>query len=276
MRIITISNDRYTRGSEIAEKVASAIGYECVSRQIILSASKAFDVSETDLIKAIKEPPAILKMFSRERQRYMAYIKSTVADYMLKHDMVYHGLVGHPVIRGVSHVLKVRLIANLEARIGLEMDRENISKDQARKRIADIDEEKKRWGKAVYGMDITNPMLYDLTINVGHLNSDDIDDAVGIIISMASHNKFQPNTYSINCMKNIALACRVRAVFIAKDPAVRITADKGTVYILTKTLKNKTHSLGQTLKEEALKIEGVEHVEIYNNKGEYIKNTQGR
>ena len=120
MQIITISTDRYTQGDEIAEKVAQKMGYDCVSREIILSAAKEFGVPEMKLLRAIKDTPTILNMFSRERQRYMVYIKAVVADYMLKHDIVYHGLVGHPIIRGVSHVLKVRIIANMEDRIRLE------------------------------------------------------------------------------------------------------------------------------------------------------------
>ncbi len=266
MHIITISNDRYTKGTEIAENVAKRMGYECVSREIILSAAKEFGVPEMKLMKTIKDAPTILNMFSRDRSRYMAYIRSVVANYMLVHDIVYHGLVGHPIILGVSHVLKVRIIANLEDRVRLEMERENVSEEKARRIIANLDEQQKKWGQAVYGIDITDPVYYDLIINVGHIRSDDAEDAVETIAEAAGRKKYQPNTYSIHCMQNIALSCRVQAVLIDRDPAVEVISDKGNVYVYSKKFKPKKQDKALALKEEIMKIDGVAHVEIYGEK----------
>jgi len=276
VKIITISTDRYTKGTEIAEKVAQKMGYECVSREVILSAAEKYGVPEMKLMKAIKDTPTILDMFSRERLRYMAYIKAVVADYMVKNDIVYHGLVGHPIIRGVSHVLKVRIIANLEDRIRLEMDHENVSEEKARKIITNMDDQQKKWGKAVYGIDVTNPIFYDLIINVGRIWLDDTEDAVETIVDTAGHKKFHPNTYSINCLKNIALSCRVKAALIEKDSKVEVKSDKGNVFVYTKTMKRKNQKQGLAFKEEIMKIEGVEHVEVYSDKKSYLNFALGQ
>jgi len=276
LKIITISTDRYTKGTEIAEKVAQKMGYECVSREVILSAAKEYGVPEMKLMKAVKDTPTILDMFSRERLRYMAYIKAVVADYMVKNDIVYHGLVGHPIIRGVSHVLKVRIIANLEDRIRLEMDHENVSEEKARKIITNMDDQQKKWGKAVYGIDVTNPIFYDLVINVRHIWLDDTEDAVETVVDAAGHKKFHPNTYSINCLKNIALSCRVKAALIEKDSKIEVKSDKGNVFVYTKTMKRKNQKQGLAFKEEIMKIEGVEHVEVYSDKKSYLNFALGQ
>jgi hypothetical protein len=39
MPIITISRGCYSRGKEVAEKVAKELGYQCLSREILLEAS---------------------------------------------------------------------------------------------------------------------------------------------------------------------------------------------------------------------------------------------
>jgi cytidylate kinase len=265
VHIITISTDRYTKGAEIAEKVAQRMGYECVSR-----------VPEMKLMKAIKDTPTILDMFSHDRQRYMAYIKAFVADFMLKHDIVYHGLVGHPIIRGVSHVLKVRIIANLEDRIRIEMDRENMTEEKARKAIATLDDQQRKWGRAVYGIDVTNPIFYDLIINVGRIWLDDTEDAVETIVDTAGHKKFHPNTYSMNCLKNIALSCRVKAALIDKDVNVEVKSDKGNVFVYAKSMKRKNHKLRLAFKEEIMKIEGVENVEVYGDKKSFLNFALGQ
>lgn len=276
LRIITISTDRYTKGKEIAQKIAQKMGYECVSREVILSAAKEFGVPEMKLLRAIKDTPTIRDMFSRERQQYMAYIKAIVADYMLKHNIVYHGRVGHLIIQGVSHVLKVRIIANLEDRLRIEMERENVSEEKARKIISALDEQQKKWGEAVYGIDVTNPIFYDLIINVGHIDANDIEDAVETIINTAGHKKFQPNTYSINCMKNIALSCRVRAALIDKDPGIEVKSHKGNVFVFTKTLKRKNQKQGLAYKEEIKKIDGVTHVEVYSERETFLNFAHGQ
>jgi cytidylate kinase len=273
--IVTISTDRYTKGKEIAEKVAQKMGHECVSREIILSAAKALGIPEIKMLRTIEDPPTILAMFSRERRRYMAHIRSVVADYMLRHEIVYHGLVGHPIIQGVSHVLKVRIFANMEDRIRLEMKRENVSEEKARKIISTIDAQQREWGKAVYGIDITNPIFYDLIINVGHIGSDETDDAVETIVNTAGHKKYQPNTYSINCMKNIALSCRVEAALIDKDPGIEVISDKGNLFVYARALKRKSQKQALAFKEEIMNIDGVEHVEVYRDKENFNKCATG-
>jgi len=276
VKIITISTDRYTHGKKIAEQVAQTMGYECVSREIILAAAKKFGVPEMRLLQVVRDTPGIMTIFSRRRQRYISYIKAAVADYMLNHDIVYHGLVGHPIIQGVSHVLKVRIIANLEDRIRLEMERESISEEKARKKITELDDQQKKWGQAVYGIDVTNPMNYDLIINAGHLGTSDMQDAVETVINTARHKKYQPNTYSINCLKNIALSCRIKAALADRHPNIEVKSDKGNVYVLAKVIKRKNQEKALAFKQEILQIEGVEHVEVYGQKEAFLNFSHGQ
>jgi hypothetical protein len=44
MAIITISRGSYSRGKEVAEALADKLGYGCVSRDILLEASKEFHI----------------------------------------------------------------------------------------------------------------------------------------------------------------------------------------------------------------------------------------
>jgi len=63
MAIITISRGSYTKGKEISEKVAERLGYGCISRDVLLEASKDFNVPEIKLIRAIHDAPSILDRF---------------------------------------------------------------------------------------------------------------------------------------------------------------------------------------------------------------------
>ena len=127
MSIVTISRGSYTRGKEVAEKVAKELGYECIAREAVIEASSEFNIPEVKLIRALHDAPSILDKFSYGKERYVAYYQLSFLEHMLRNNIVYHGLAGQFFLKGVSHVLKVRILSDLEDRVKLEMEREKIS-----------------------------------------------------------------------------------------------------------------------------------------------------
>jgi len=65
MPIIIISRGCYHRGSEVAKKVAAELAYECISREVLLEASKLFDIPELKLMRAIHDAPSLLERLAR-------------------------------------------------------------------------------------------------------------------------------------------------------------------------------------------------------------------
>ena len=188
MSIITISRGSYSRGKEVAEKLAQALGYECLSRDILLEASERFNIPEIRLIRAIHDAPSILQRFTYGKEQYVAYIRAALLRHVQKDNVVYHGLAGHFLLRGIPHVLKVRIIADLEDRVAEEMKRENISAAEARRILLKDDEERRKWSLKIYGTDTWDPSLYDLLI---HIKSVTVDDAVDIIKCAVKGSCFQ-------------------------------------------------------------------------------------
>ncbi|MDI6790674.1 MAG: cytidylate kinase-like family protein [Thermodesulfobacteriota bacterium] len=277
MSIITIFANSYSKGEELAEKVGKKMGYEYVNKHVLLSAAtKEFGMPESKLTRAIKDTPSILDMFSNGTQRSIAYMEAVLAEYMLKDDIVYHGRVGHPIVQGISHVLKVQIIAKLEDRIGLKTKQEHMSPEKTRKIILAEDAQRKKWAKAIYDIDITDPGLYDLVINVGRLEAEDAEDAVETIISTVKHKKFQPMTYSLNCMKDVALSCHLKAVLINTDSTIQLKSHKGTVFVYTRALKRKKQRQVLDFKERIMAIDGVEHVEVYTEKDLFLTMARGQ
>jgi len=262
--IITITAGSYSNGKQIAESAAKRLKYEYADSEIILSlVSGEFGVSESDLARVLKEAPSGVGMFSKARPEYIIFIETLLAEYLLKNNIVYYGVVGLSLIKEISHVLKVRIIANLEDRITTGMKLYKISRDKAGKIIKKEDEEQAKWAAAVYDIDLMDPNLYDLAINIGHIKSNDVEDAIETIVSTVKHKKFQPMTYSLRCMKNIAISCRVRATLTDIDSKMQVNSDEGTVYIYTRAIKKKAQNKALEMKQKVMKIEGVKHVEVY-------------
>ena len=81
MSIITISRGSYSRGKEVAEKLAQKLGYKCISRDVLIEASKEFNIPEIKLVRAIHDAPSVLNRFSHGKDRYISYIRKS----LLKH-----------------------------------------------------------------------------------------------------------------------------------------------------------------------------------------------
>jgi len=100
MAIITISRGSYSKGKEVAEKVAHRLGYVCLSRDLLLEASSQFNIPEIKLIRALHDAPSILERFTSGKERYLAYFAAALLERVQRDNVVYHGLAGHFYLKG--------------------------------------------------------------------------------------------------------------------------------------------------------------------------------
>ncbi len=82
MSIVTISRGSYSHGKEVAEKLAQRLGYECLSREVILRASEHFNVPEIKLARAIHDAPSIFDRLTYGKERYIAYIREALLHHL--------------------------------------------------------------------------------------------------------------------------------------------------------------------------------------------------
>lgn len=188
MGIITISRGSYSRGIEIAQKLAEKLGYDCISREVLLKASKDFNVPETELIHAIHDAPSVFDRIKDGKKNYVAFIREAFLDHIQNDNVVYHGYAGHFFTREIPNILKVRIIANMDFRVKVLMERENVSEDDARKLLYKIDVERRKWSMYLYGIDTNVTELYDIVIHIDTIN---VDAAVEILYDMARSPCFQ-------------------------------------------------------------------------------------
>ena len=107
MSIITINRGSYSRGKEVAEKLAASLGYECMSRDILLDASDEFNIPEIKLVRALHDPATVFDRFQHGRERFISYLHSSLLQKATSDNLVYHGLAGQFFLRKIPHVLKV-------------------------------------------------------------------------------------------------------------------------------------------------------------------------
>jgi cytidylate kinase len=259
MAIITISRGSYSKGKEVAEKVSARLGYDCVSREILVEASDQFNIPEIKLVRALHDAPSVLERFTYGKERYLTYFEASFLENVNRGNVVYHGLAGHFYLRGISHVLKVRILADMDDRVGLEMEREKISEDEALHVLKKDDEERRQWSLKLFGVDTSDPNLYDLTI---HIRKITVDDAVDIICHIVGLDHFQVTEESQKALDDLLVAARVKSQLIEACPGVRVRSRDNVVYIDTQAGPAVAESLAEELRGLAEKVRGVKEVKI--------------
>jgi cytidylate kinase len=260
MSIITISRGSYSRGKEVAEKVAQRLGYECIARDVILEASEEFRVPEIKLVRAIHDAPSILDRFTYGKEKYIAYFQSALLKHLQRDNVVYHGLAGHFFLKGVSHVLKVRIIADMGDRVKLEMEREGISGEEALRILKNDDEQRRKWSQHLYGIDTWDPSLYDLVIHIRKITA---EDAVDIICHTVGLEHFRTVPESQEKMKDLVLAAEVKAALIDLKPDIEVSAKNGVVTVKTKAAESMERDLALKMEKIAKGIPGVQEMKVH-------------
>ncbi|MCP3890332.1 MAG: cytidylate kinase-like family protein [Desulfobulbaceae bacterium] len=251
MSIITIARGSYSRGKEVSEILAERLGYSCVSRDILLEASKEFNIPEIQLIKALHDAPSVLERFSQGKERYISFFCSSFFNRVANGNTVYHGLAGHFFLQDISHVLKVRIIANTEDRIREEMKREGCSKDVARYSLKRDDEERRRWGIQLYGRDTWDSRLYDMVLKIDTLSVEDVVDILEITIKK---EKFTATAESEKKLKKRTVHANINAKIVNISPRASVKLEDDIVYLsnvegLLKSDKKKRQEISDSIIE---------------------------
>lgn len=259
MAVITISRGSYSYGKAVATGVAERLNYELIAREVLLEASDEFNIDEVKLVRALHDAPSVLERFTHGREKYVAYIQAALLKHLQADDVVYHGLAGHFFVSGVSHVLKVRIIADLDDRVRLEMERNSVSREEALRVLENDDQERRKWSRQLYGIDTWDPCLYDLVIHIRKLT---VEDAVDLICRTVALEQFRTTPASRQAMADLVLAAEVKSRLVDAYPNTRVSAREGVVTVRVPTSGMKEVKVVQDVTAIAEQVEGVTEVQV--------------
>lgn len=260
MPVITISADAFEKGREIAQAVADRLGWDYLGRQLLTTLAEKESLPEAELLKALEEPPGFLGMRPKRRRQLLNHVQAACLDRLAADDQVCYGLGAHLYVKGVSHVLKVRIITDLADRARTVAGVEGMPRERAEKLAKKAEQERRRWSTEFFGEDETDAAIYDLVISLSSLEP---AKAVEIITDAAGYTKFQPMTYSKKCMQDMVLASKVRLKLMESFPDIRVLANDGTVVAHVKSLKRDQRKKQEAVRRLAGEVPGVEYVEVH-------------
>lgn len=232
MPIITIYQGASGAGQEVAEAVAQALGYRCVGREVLVEASRRYGIAEAKLNQIVEKGPHWWERLLQDLRPYRIALQATLCD--LAHDgkVVYHGHLGHELLSGIGHVLKVLLTAPMEFRIEQVRARQSLTEAAARHYIEEVDKARSSRLMAMFGANWRDPNRFDLILNMGKMRR---EGAKRVIIEATKLDEYQPTAASERAFNDLSLGCRVHATLFASREirgwAIDVRADGGHVHI---------------------------------------------
>ncbi|MEM3846431.1 MAG: cytidylate kinase-like family protein [Candidatus Parvarchaeota archaeon] len=239
MAIITISRGSFFGSCEIADCLSKKLNYEIVDREeIIKEVTSKYGASMDGFIKAIESP---LGFFDRiqpvhkvnYRFHYLAFFQAVLCEKAKNNKIIYVGHVGHLLLKGITHVIKVRVIADFNRRVESVMNRQKLSQKEAAEYIQKVDKQRAEWARLLYGIDWNDPQLYDIVVKIKKLNTDTACDMIKL---MAESEDFQATNASIDALNNLALESKARATILSKYPMynyddIKVLAKEGKLEV---------------------------------------------
>ena len=262
MSIITISHEAFGHGRAIAERVAAILGYRCISREVLVEASKRYGIAEAKFFEVLEEKPHHWwTQWLEGRGVYRVVLQAAICELAQDGDLVYHGRAGEEFFPGIRHVLNVFVDTPTESRIQQVITRKGLSKETAREYLEELDRIRARRLKELFNIEWCDPARYDLVLNTARMS---VETAARFIAEVSQREEYRPTPESLQAIKDLTINARVQAILIT-SPDIRISnlqvQTKGGEVFVAGVLEAK--GLEQLIIDTIEKIPGVTGVKTY-------------
>ena len=137
-------------------------------------------MAEVSLQATLEEPPRFWQKTPGKIPAHLNLVRTALLKRAQGGDLVYHGYAGHLLLRGVPHVLRVRIIADDASRVAAARRDKGLTRSRRSSSSATLDVQLAKWTRFLYGVDWQDPSLYDVVLDLDRMSVEDAaDDARG-------------------------------------------------------------------------------------------------
>ncbi len=270
MPIVTISRGTLSGGEGLANLLSGKTGYPVLGLEVIRDAAKQYGISESEISKQLNQGPRVIERLVGDKRRiYLIALQSTLVERALQGNFIYHGLAGHFLLHGIPNVLRIRLVAPLTYRVKSVVEKKRLNEEDAIKYIENIDEKRKRWTRFLYDVDWTDPMLYDVVINLGQIS---LSTASEMVMSTLDQPEFKDSPEKQEAVRDFALSCRVKTRLALDERTRGVETEvevkegkvfvRGRLYTTSALLATGVQSTKTHIHEVAKGIPGVRELRV--------------
>ncbi len=232
MPLIIVSCSSYDCRKELAEDLAKKTGFQCLSREELVDEANSSGIPVGKLEVAVIKAPVMKERLARLKQCYLSFVTARICESLKNGNLIYHGRAGHLLLPGVSHIFRVRVLAEKAYSVREVMRRLKLDREKAVEYMEQVDKDVDSWVRLVHGVDPNDLSQYDMVINLEHMSLPNASAALCQIMELPD---FGPTPVSLKAMENHRLAAQAR-VKLALDERtssadLSVSADEGVITV---------------------------------------------
>jgi cytidylate kinase len=184
MRIITVSRDYGAGGGEAARRLAEALSWELLDRELLHQAAEVEHVPDADLERLDEKALGLVDRLRLHppHQKYMHGLTEAVRRAAARGNVVLVGRGTRQLLGETPDAFHLRLTAPRDWRVRRMAEREGWTPEQALARCVEVDRSRDRFSRYFFGPDAARAERYDLVANTAWVP---LDDVVAAVLALA-------------------------------------------------------------------------------------------
>ena len=190
--VITISREYMAGGSDVAGRVAEALGWTVIDDALIDAVAERSGFTPEDVESLEESVPSFMERFAQSSALsspenllstpnaiegpatvQLAHVTRKVIEEFGRRDrLVFVGRAAAAVLASERNAIHVRLVAGLESRVQEAMRQLGIGEEEARAAVEERDDGRARYHKELFGRDWSDPVNYHLVLNTEMIGRD--------------------------------------------------------------------------------------------------------
>ena len=211
MSVIAISRGSLTAARRLADALGDRLGSRVISREQVIEAAGRYGIGETGISREdilAEYPPSFLEPHPGARHHYLVCFRAALLDFAVSEPIVYHGNLAHVLLNDVPFVLRVRINAPEENRVGMLMEERGYDRERAAAEVREMDRRRRRWAAFLYDADFDNTVPFDLVLNLRLMT---VPDAVELVSAEIKKPPFQRTEMTVKALFDLRLAAVAEA-----------------------------------------------------------------
>jgi CheY-like chemotaxis protein/cytidylate kinase len=255
MPVVTLFCGTHCRAEEAADVLAEKLALPLVNEYLIFEeAAELLSVPIKKLQRALYHKPSVFNDFTHERERAIACVRMALARRMKQDDFIINGFSAHLVPKGVTHMLKVCLIADIDRRAEFAASHKKLSAKAALHEIQEHDNGLNLWTQYLFSKKPWDHTLYDILVPMDKTST---GDAVALISLALSADAVKASEGSLKAVGDFLLASEVNLAIAQKGHDVRVECEDGVVTIIIDKYTFRLSHLEGELRAIASAVPGV-------------------
>jgi cytidylate kinase len=180
MAVITISREPGALGEELAARVAGQLGFVLVDRSQVARLWREVDLDDTSLECVDEFIPNGDHELDPETEASIKLLPDLIVQMAEEHDLVIIGRGAQGLFRNRPGAFHIKIIGSRKFRVRNLQVSGDISARQARRRLRELEYQRIRYLRYLYGTNWNDPCLYDLILRMDRLS---IEEATNMMVA---------------------------------------------------------------------------------------------